>query len=478
MKLQDFKMFIGGEWVETNNRINVQNPQNGEIIGTVPAANEMHMKRAIVAGKAGAAIAAKLSVRERINILSKAAKLIKSRQEEFAQTVATEGSKTIREARKEVKRCIETIIISSEEARRIHGETIPFDQSENSENRIGYYYRYPIGLIAAITPFNDPLNLVAHKIGPAIAAGNALIIKPATVTPISAIKLAEVFEEAGLPKKVLSVITGKGSEIGELLVCHPDIRMVSFTGGVETGERIARLAGLKKIGMELGSSSPVIVLEDANLEETAHSIVSGAFSTAGQNCIGVQRIYIEKSIYPALTKKLEQLTRELRIGDKLSETTDVGPMITENEAKRVENWVSEATAKGANLICGGIRQGAYYEPTLLENVPSNCQLASKEVFGPVALLYPITHLEEAIELANDSMYGLQAGIFTNNMEHAFQAIHNLEVGGIIVNDSSDFRIDAMPFGGLKYSGLGREGVKYAVNEMTEPKVVCLNLKQR
>ncbi len=471
------KMFIGGEWVAREEIIEVRDPKDNSLISTVPKASAEDMLLAIHAAKEGAKIAAAMPVHERISIIKRAAKYIEARHETYATIIAREASKTIREARKEVTRCIETLEISAEEARRINGETIPFDQMPGSENRVGYYYRFPIGIIAAITPFNDPLNLVAHKVGPALASGNAIIVKPATVTPLSALLLAEAFIESGLHPKILTVITGNGREIGDPLVMHPDVRMISFTGGLEAGLDITKKAGLKKIGMELGSNSPVIVLKDADINEAVESTVSGAFWAAGQNCLGVQRVYIEESIFYSFTNAFVKRTNQYQMGDKLSELTDMGPMITEKEAIRVEEWVNEALQKGANLLTGGKRNGAYFEPTVLVDVPEDCTLANEEVFGPVVMLYPIANLNAAIEKSNAVNYGLQAGIFTRDLEKAFEAIEKIDVGGLMVNDSSDYRIDGMPFGGVKGSGIGREGIKFAIHEMTEPKVVCFKLSK-
>ncbi|MBD7985041.1 aldehyde dehydrogenase family protein [Sporosarcina sp. Sa2YVA2] len=468
-------MFIAGQWIDKEVVIEVINPQDGKLITTVPSASEEDVLMAIKEAEEGVKIAAKMPVHERMKVLDEAAQYIENHHERFATTISLEGSKTIREANSEVNRCIETLRLSAEEARRIHGETIPFDQSAGGENRVGYYYRFPIGIIAAITPFNDPLNLVAHKVGPAIASGNAIIVKPATATPLSALLLAEAFEYAGLPRKVLSVITGKGSIIGDILVTHPSIRMVSFTGGLETGENIARKAGLKKLSMELGSNSPVIVLKDANIETAVESTVSGAFCAAGQNCLGVQRIYVQHEVFEKFTSSFVNRTRQYTVGDKMSTDTDMGPLINGREAERVEKWVQEAVFKGAELLVGGVRNGAFYAPTVLTNVPSDCIVAHQEIFGPVVLLYSVADLDMAIEKSNAVNYGLQAGIFTNNIENAFKAISEMDVGGIMINDSSDYRIDGMPFGGVKGSGLGREGVKFAIQEMTEPKVVSFKL---
>ena len=469
------KMFLAGEWVEGKQWIDVTDPQDGTLIDRVPAATKEDMEACIEAAKSGAKTAARMPVVERMHIIGKAAEYIVTNSEQYARIIAKESSKTIREARKEVGRAVETLRLSAEEARRITGETIPFDQSPGGIGKVGYYRRFPLGIIGAITPFNDPLNLVAHKVGPAIASGNAIIVKPATVTPLSALLMAQAFAHAGLPEKILSVITGRGGEIGDVLVEHPAVRMISFTGGVETGLAITKKAGLKKVGMELGSNSPVIVLQDADLDDAAASCVSGAFWAAGQNCLGVQRVYIEENVYDTFKTQFIERTERYIVGDKQSEITDMGPLITEKEAKRVEALVEEALAKGATLEIGGERDGAFYSPTVLTDVPEGCALATEEIFGPVVLLYRVAGLDKAIEQANAVDYGLQAGIFTKNLDHAHRAIEELEVGGVMINDSSDFRIDAMPFGGVKQSGLGREGVKFAIQEMTDTKVICFKL---
>lgn len=469
------KMFLAGEWINSERVIEVRDPQDNRLIDTVPAATAEDMLYCIEAAKEGAKVSASLPVHRRMEIINAAADYIELHSKKYAWAIASESSKTIREATKEVGRAIQTLRISAEEARRIHGETIPFDQSPGSENRVGYYYRFPIGIIGAITPFNDPLNLVAHKIGPAIASGNAIIVKPATVTPLSALLLAEAFDYAGLPSKILSVITGNGSEIGDALVTHPAVRMITFTGGLDVGEALTRKAGLKKLSMELGSNSPVIVLDDADIDAAVESTVSGAFWAAGQNCLGVQRLYVQESVFEDFQEKFIQRTNEYIVGDKQSELTDMGPLITEKEAIRVKNLVNEALEKGAQLLTGGVRNGAFYSPTVLGNVPEDCTIAKEEIFGPVVLLYRVADLNIAIEQSNRVSYGLQAGIFTKSIDKAHRAIAKLDVGGIMINDSSDYRIDAMPFGGVKNSGLGREGIQFSIQEMTEPKVVCYKL---
>lgn len=453
-------------------KINVYDPFDNSLIGTVPRASKEEALVAIDAAVNGFKISKNLKVYERANILFKTAEYVEKNLEDFAVTIAREGSKTIKEARKEARRCVNTLHVSAEESKRILGETIPFDSFPGGENRVGYYYRFPIGVILAITPFNDPLNLVAHKLGPAIAAGNSVILKPASVTPLSAVKLAEAFFESGLPHECLQVITGNGSEIGPVLVKDERIRMVSFTGGLEAGKEVAAMAGIKKIGMELGSNSPVIVWKDTNLDYAVESCVSGAFWAAGQNCIGVQRIYIHDSIYESFRNKFVEKTLKYKIGNKLNDETDMGPMITENEAMRVERWVKEAVTAGATCLCGGKRNGALMEPTVLENVPETATIHHEEVFGPAVNLYKISTMEEAVEKSNSLNYGLLAGIFTSDINIALKAAYELDCGGVMINESTDYRLDSMPFGGIKNSGLGREGIKFALQEMTEPKVVC------
>jgi glyceraldehyde-3-phosphate dehydrogenase (NADP+) len=469
------KMIIGGQFVDKDEKIDVLQPFDETVIDTVPRGTAEDVDKAITVAQKGYEINRRLPAHQRISILKKTGEIMQNRYEELAKTIATEGSKTIKEARKEVGRAINTITISAEEARRIDGETIPFDSAEGSENRRGYYYRFPIGVIGAITPFNDPLNLVAHKLGPAIAGGNAVVCKPATVTPLSALKLGECLLEAGLPGEILSIVTGHGSEIGNAIVGDSRIRMVSFTGGVEAGEEIMKHCGLKKIGMELGSNSPVIVMGDCKLDMAVESCVSGAFWAVGQNCIGVQRIYIERKIYDEFRDKFVARTKKYKTGYQLDEDTDMGPMITSGEAKRVVDWVEEAVSQGATCLTGGAREGTLVQPTVMENMPKGAKLDCDEVFGPVVSLYPVDTLEEAVERSNSVNYGLHGAIFTQDVNNAFYAVYNMDVGGIIVNDSTDYRVDLMPFGGVKNSGLGREGIKYALMEMTEPKMVCFNL---
>jgi glyceraldehyde-3-phosphate dehydrogenase (NADP+) len=469
------RMFLDGEWVDRDEKREVVDPANGEKIDTVPEASADDMRAAITAAGAAFEVNHPFPAHRRIGILRGAADQVAGRHEEFSRTIAREGVKTIREARKEVTRCIETLRVSSEEARRITGETVPFDQSPGAENRFGYYTRVPVGVVGAITPFNDPLNLVAHKVGPAIAAGNAVIVKPHEETPLSALLLAEAFEAVGLPAGLLQVVTGAGAVVGDALVTDPRVRTLSFSGGRETGEKILARAGLKKVGMELGSIAPVIVMADADLEEAVASSVSGAYWAAGQNCLHVQRLLIHEDIYEEFVERFVGATEAYKVGDKLDEDTDMGPLITEDVARRVEAWVQEAMDGGARLLTGGKRKGSFYAPTLLDRVPDGCSVAAREVFGPVSVVWPFRDLEDALDKANEVDFGLQGAIFTRDLGTAFRAVERLRCGGVMVNDSTDYRIDAMPFGGMKGSGLGREGVKFALEGMTEIKLACFNL---
>jgi glyceraldehyde-3-phosphate dehydrogenase (NADP+) len=466
------KMLLADQWVDREKTIAVHDPFDNSVVDTVPAATEEDVETAMAAADEGRLAARAMSTYERSQILLETASIIAENLDDYAETIAREGSKTIREARGEANRCVNTLTISGEEAKRLLGETIPFDSFPGGEHRRGHFERVPIGVVLAITPFNDPLNLVAHKLGPAIAGGNSVVLKPATVTPLSALKLTEAFMEAGLPTKVLQCLTGHGAVLGDAMVSDPRVRMVSFTGGVEAGERIVSRAGLKKIGMELGSNSPVIVWRDADIEWAAETCVSGAFWAAGQNCIGVQRIYVHREVYDRFKKLFVDRTDAYVTGDKMDEATDMGPMINEGEAKRVERWVAEAVDKGASVLSGGTREGALMQPTVLENVPSDATIHHDEVFGPAVNLYPVDDLDEAIAEANSVDYGLHAAAFSRDVATCHRLIQGLEAGSVLINDSTDYRLDSMPFGGIKKSGLGREGIRFSLQEMTEPKVVC------
>ncbi|AHF68075.1 MULTISPECIES: aldehyde dehydrogenase family protein [Pseudomonas syringae group] len=453
--------------------ITVFNPFDNTVIGEVSKIPAEAAHAVINAALQGAVIARELSRAERSRILEQAANLVEKDKDDFAKLISDESGKTIRQARKEVLRCVNTLKLSSEEAKRNAGEVIPFDSYAGSETRQGWFTREPLGVILAITPYNDPLNLVAHKLGPAIAGGNSVVLKPSELTPLSAIKLVSYLSKAGLPPGVVSVVTGD-AELGKALVAHRAVRMISFTGGFATGEQITKTAGLKKMAMDLGGNAPVIVMGDCDLAAAVDSCVSGAFWAAGQNCIGTQRILIDTKIYQVFKERFIAKSRSLIVGNQADEGTDVGPMISEAAAKRAESSVQDAVSKGAKILLGNKREGTLFYPTVLEDVNSKCKIWQEEVFSPIVILQEINTLEDALGLANTPEYSLHAGIFTSNLNTAMKAAKLLEAGGVMINDSSDYRFDAMPFGGFKYGSMGREGVRFAYEDMTQPKVVCLN----
>lgn len=451
----------------------VFNPFDGALVGEVAPAMPGDLPQIMARAAQGQALARALPRHRRAHILETAAALIQARAEGFARRITAEAGKTLRQARKEVTRCVNTLKLSAEEARRGAGEVIPFDAYAGSEKRMGWFTREPLGIILAITPFNDPLNLVAHKLGPAIAGGNAVILKPSELAPLSALSLVGVLVEAGLPPEVVTPVVG-GPDLGMALVSARAVRMISFTGGFRTGEAIAHQAGLKKLAMDLGGNAPVIVMADADLEAAVEACVSGAFWAAGQNCIGTQRILIERPVHAAFRAAFVARTAALRAGDPADEATDLGPMITEAAARRAEDLVDRAIAAGARLLTGHRREGALYAPTVLEDVPHDAALWCEEAFAPVVTLEPFDSFDEAIALANAVEFSLHAGIFTTRLDLALDAASRIEAGGVMVNDSSDYRFDAMPFGGFKYGSMGREGVRFAYEEMTQPRVVCIN----
>lgn len=455
--------------------IEVRDPESGALIDVVPRALRVDALQALDRAERAKDVARGMPVHARMDVLGQAADRVATAREAFARTIAREGVKTIREARLEVDRCVMTLRLCAEESRRLTGETIAFDQRPGSEDRFGYTLREPAGIVAAITPFNDPLNLVAHKVGPAIAAGNAVLLKPHERTPLSALSLASALREAGLPEGVLQVLVGSGEEVGLPLVEDRRVRVVSFTGGRATGERIARLAGPKRLALELGSNCPTLIMPDADLEAAARACVSGAYWAAGQNCLHVQRVYAHRDVIAPLRERMVALTAAYQLGPKLDEATDMGCLIDAAAAERVHGAVTSALAAGADLLTGGGYDGPRFAPTLLEGVPDGHVLARDEVFGPVAMLFPFTTLDEAITRANAVDYGLQAAIFTRDLGTAFDAVARLEAGTVLVNDATDYRLDAAPFGGLKGSGIGREGVRSAVLEMSEPKVACFRM---
>ena len=457
--------------------VSVYNSYTGDKIGTVPQSTEQDVMNALALAKKGESIGRKMPASERIAILKRAVTIMEREFDVLSNLIATEGIKTIVQARKEVTRALNTMQLSAEEAGRIIGATIPFNAVRGSEDRVGYETKVPIGIVVAITPFNDPLNLVCHKLGPAIAAGNPVILKPSNYTPIVAIKFGEILFESGLPKEMLSIITGSPEYFGDALISDDRIRLISFTGGVEAAKIIQRKAGLKKLVMELGSNSPVIVLSDADIEEAVQSCVSGAFYASGQNCVGVKRIFVEEDIYDSFLNNFSQLTSTLKIGSPLSEDIDIGPVISTESIHQIDKFIAESIDDGAKIISGGKTIGNCYTPTILEAECDNDIANCKEVFGPVVTISKVKNLDQAVACCNKSPFGLHTAIFTNNINNAHTAINELDCAGVMINDSTDYRIYAMPFGGVKSSGIGREGVKSAIEAMSETKIVCFKLKR-
>jgi glyceraldehyde-3-phosphate dehydrogenase (NADP+) len=459
MVAEPYGLFIGGAWIPSARSIEVNNPFDGHRVASIAEGTASDVDAAVAA--AAASLAEEFPLHARYDVLQRAAARIEARQADYAWAIAEEGSKTIREARREPPRAAAILRLAAEEGRRLAGETLPFDSRPGSEHRVGYYFRFPVGVVAVITPFNDPLSVAAHKAGAALAAGNAVVLKPASATPLSALWLAEDLLEAGLPAGRLNVVTGRGGEVGQALVTDRRVRFVTFTGGVETGTGITRAAGLKKLSLELGSNSPVIVMADADLDRAIPAIAAGAFAQAGQNCLGVQRVLVHDAVYEPFRARFVAHAAALTAGSSLADDVDVCAMITEAQAIRVESWIREAVERGARVLAGGRRDGAVMWPTVLENVPRGVRLDCDEVYGPVVSLYRVPSLD--------------AAIFTESLRDAFRAVQGLHVGGVIVNDSTDYRLDVMPFGGTKMSGVGREGIRFAIQEMTETRVVCLNL---
>lgn len=469
------KVFLAGQWVDKTKKIEVKNPFDDAVIDTVPRAEADDLEKALAFAERGAKIMAKLSSYDRWKILRKAADLMAARNEELGRLISQEEGKILAEGRGEASRAVETIMGSAEEAKRIHGETIPLDADPTGGKKLGFTLRVPCGVVAAIAPFNFPLNLVCHKVGPALAAGNTVIVKPASDTPLSALKLTDILLESGLPPEGIQCVTGSGGEIGDALVADRRVRKVTFTGSREIGDRICRTAGIKKVTMELGSNSPVIVMPDADMNKVAAAIAATGYGNAGQTCISTQRVLTAKQVYGDFLAALKPKVEALSAGNQLDEKSKVGPMVKESEAVRVDDWIREAVAGGARLVAGGGRRGAVCLPAVVADVTPKMRISREELFGPAVAVTPFDTIEEAMTLANDSIYGLAAGIFTENVEWAMKFAREAEAGNLHVNWGSQWRVDLMPYGGLKDSGFGKEGPRYAVEEMTELKMVVFHL---
>ncbi|MGH7494045.1 MAG: aldehyde dehydrogenase family protein [bacterium] len=471
----EYRLLINGQWVAGGPPQEVKNKYTGEVIAALSTARRTEVDMAIAAAEKAAPVMAEMPAYRRCEMLLRAASLIRERQEDLARTIAAEAGKALKYARVEVDRAITTFTLAGEEARRLHGETIPLDAVPAGEGYFGFWLRRPVGVVVAITPFNFPLNLVAHKVAPALAAGNTLVLKPANTTPITAVKLCEILHEAGAPAGAINLIIGPGATVGEWLVTDPRIAKVTFTGSPAVGKRLTEIAGLKKITLELGNTSPVIIAPDAELELVAKRCAVGAYYNSGQVCISVQRIYAQKQIYSPFTEQFVKASEAMVVGDPLDDRVDVGPMIDLKEAERIEGWVKEAQQAGAKVLTGGKRQGAVYHPTVLTDVQPQMKVVAEEAFAPVASVIACDDFEESLRQAEATNFGLQVGVFTRDINRVFQAIKRLNFGGVMINDTPAFRADHMPYGGNRQSGLGREGVRFAMEEMTNIQMVAIRL---
>ncbi|HEX4820288.1 MAG TPA: aldehyde dehydrogenase family protein [Acidimicrobiales bacterium] len=454
-------------------QIEVRNPYDGSLIGSVTRGTPDEVDRAVAAARTVMA-EAPLAPFERAEILDRAAVLLRERQEEFARTIAVEAAKPIKTARVEAQRAVSTFQFSAAVARTLTGEMVPLDASDAGAGKLGFVLRVPVGVVGAISPFNFPLNLVAHKIAPAIAAGCAVVLKPASQTPFSAIKLADLLlDECGLPAGWLNVVTGSGGDVGNAIVDHPDVALITFTGSPSVGWGIRERAPRKRVGLELGNNAPVVIEPSGDWRAAAAKIKVAGFSHAGQSCISTQRVFVHRSIHDDFAATLVDAVSELVIGDPLDDTTDVSALIAPSETDRVKSWIDDAVAGGAKVLTGGEVDGRLLEPTVLTEVTPDMKVCSEEVFGPVVALAAYDDVDDALRSANDTHYGLQAAIFTNELDVALRAIKTLDFGGVLVNEVPTWRTDQMPYGGVRDSGNTREGPAYAVREMTEERLIVI-----
>ena len=467
------KLLIGGEWVETGEWIEVRSPYDGALVGRVPKAGAAETRRALDAAEN--AMREPVPAHERAAILGRVAALLAERADEAARTISAEAGKPMKAARVEASRATSTFTMAAVEARKLAGDVVPMDASPAGAGKLAFTLRIPIGIVAAISPFNFPLNLVAHKIAPALAAGCAVVLKPASQTPLSALLLAELEIEAGLPPGWLNVLCGPSGEIGDVFVEDERVKLITFTGSAPVGWGIRERAPRKRVNLELGNATPVIVAADADLDDAAARLAANAFAFAGQSCISVQRIYVERGAYDAFLERFLPRVEALKVGDPADEDTDVGPLIAEAERDRVLAWIDEAGSQGSDILAGGTLEGELLRPTVVANPRPDAKVSCEEIFGPVCTVSAYDTLDEAIALANGTRFGLQAGIFTRDSKAALRAARELEFGGVTVNEAPTFRADQMPYGGIKDSGNTREGPAYAIREMTEERVVVLQL---
>ena len=467
------RLLIDGEWVETGEWLDVRSPYDGSLVGRAAKGGAAETRRAVEAAER--AMGEPLPAHERAAILDRVARLVDERSEEVARTISAEAGKPMKAARVEASRAVSTFTMSAVEARKISGDVVPMDASPAGAGKLAFTLRVPIGIVGAISPFNFPFNLVAHKVAPALAAGCAVVLKPASQTPLSALLLAELAAEAGLPAGWLNVVCGPAGEIGDVLVEDERVKLITFTGSAGVGWKLRERAARKRVNLELGNATPVIVESDADLDDAATRLAANAFTFAGQSCISVQRIYVQRDAYEAFLERFLPLVEALEVGDPASDETDVGPLIAASERDRVLEWIEEAKADGATVLTGGTLEGELVRPTVIANAAPEAKVSCEEVFGPVCTMTAYDTIDEAIALANGTRYGLQAGIFTGDLRTALRAAGELEFGGVTVNEAPTFRADQQPYGGVKDSGNTREGPAYAVREMTEERVVVLQL---
>lgn len=468
------RLLIGGEWVSSPNTVTLANPYDGSVVGAVSVATADQVNAALQAAADARAEMGALPAHRRERILLEAARLTEVRKEELAVTITKETGKVITASRLEIDRAVFTLRLSAEEAGRLAGEEVRLDRAPGSENRVGFTTREPVGVVACITPFNAPFNLICHKAGPAIAAGNAVVIKPAPQAPLTGLMFGEILLEAGMPPKAVNIVHG-GADVGRKIVSDPRVNFIAFTGSARVGEEIAAAAGFKKLMLELGSNAGVYVHGDARLDVAARRLVAGAFGTTGQACVATQRVYVHRDVFEPLVACMVEETQALVVGDPMNERTNIGPMVDEAAARRVEAWIAEAVGGGARVLTGGRRQGATVWPTILADVDESMKVVCEEVFGPVVSVMRVDSPEEAVARINASKYGLNAGVFAQDIHVAFHVARSLHVGAVMINDSSKYRTDNMPFGGVKSSGMGRETPAACVEQMSETKVYVINL---
>ena len=466
--------YVNGEWKDGTNFADLVSPYTKGVIAQIPQLSRLEVNEAIDVAYAAREKMAALTAYERAAILEHLAKLLLQYRKSAADIIALEAAKPLKYALAEVDRTIETYQFAAEEAKRLTGEMIPMDAAKNGAGRFGYTIEQPLGVIGAITPFNFPQNLVAHKVGPAIAAGNTIVLKPASQTPLSALFLAELIDQTALPKGAFNVVTGSGKTVGDAIVENDKVKMITFTGSPAVGIGIREKAGLKRVALELGSNSGVMIDRNVDLSQIVPKCVTGAFSNQGQVCISLQRTYVMNELFETFVAQMKAATEQLVVGSPLSAETDISAMIHPTEQQRALNWVHEAVIEGGQIVTGGRIDNGVFLPTILTNVPREAKICCEEVFAPIVVINRIYSIEEGIAEINDSNYGLQAGIFTNDIQTAFNASKKLEVGGVMINDIPTYRVDQMPYGGVKESGTGKEGLKYAIHEMTETKLVVWN----